>query len=212
MYMCDVTQNKNRHCTATALFHYFKRSCYCVVFKKEAVVSGEYRPSMCIIHNCYILKLTLFKCILSHECIEKLYAFINTKCICSTYQWPYVSYLVPPYLECKYFFRYCKCNIQFVSVAVGVFFPMLQKYVKGFIFDVRYFVSSKLFVCFSTSSLRKQKTFFEAVCSCSSHKQCSRVSRSESSESKSTDSLRVDSESIFWWSRLKWAIFGHFES
>ena len=85
VYMCDVTQNKNRHCTATALFHYFKRSCYCVVFKKEAVVSGEYRPSMCIIHNCYILKLTLFKCILSHECIEKLYAFINTKCICSTY-------------------------------------------------------------------------------------------------------------------------------
>ena len=35
------------------------------------------------------------------------------------------------------------------------------------------------------------------------------VFKSESSESKSTDSLGVDLESIFWQSRLKWVIFGH---
>ena len=38
------------------------------------------------------------------------------------------------------------------------------------------------------------------------------MSRSESSESKSTDSLWVDSESIFWWSRLKWVFCGHFRA
>ena len=42
------------------------------------------------------------------------------------------------------------------------------------------------------------------------YEQCSRVSRSESSESKIDDSLRVDSESIFEQSRLKMANLGIF--